>query len=164
MALVERWLATKFNRPGHEIIDHYTYSIVSDGDLQEGVTAEAASLAGTLGLGRIIFIYDDNGISIEGDTDIAFLEDVPRRFEAYGWQVLGPMDGQDIDAVTAAIAEAKAETSKPTLIVCETVIGQGSPNKAGTAGVHGAPLGGRRGSSDEGGVGVALPRSLHHPR
>ena len=141
MALVERWLATKFNRPGHEIIDHYTYSIVSDGDLQEGVTAEAASLAGTLGLGRIIFIYDDNGISIEGDTDIAFLEDVPRRFEAYGWQVLGPMDGQDIDAVTAAIAEAKAETSKPTLIVCETVIGQGSPNKAGTAGVHGAPLG-----------------------
>ena len=141
MALVERWLATKFNRPGHEIIDHYTYSIVSDGDLQEGVAAEAASLAGTLGLGRIIFIYDDNGISIEGDTDIAFLEDVPRRFEAYGWQVLGPMDGQDIDAVTAAIAEAKAETSKPTLIVCETVIGQGSPNKAGTAGVHGAPLG-----------------------
>ena len=141
MALVERWLATKFNRPGHEIIDHYTYSIVSDGDLQEGVTAEAASLAGTLGLGRIIFIYDDNGISIEGDTDIAFLEDVPRRFEAYGWQVLGPMDGQDIDAVTAAIAEAKAETSKPTLIVCETVIGHGSPNKAGTAGVHGAPLG-----------------------
>ena len=141
MALVERWLATKFNRPGHEIIDHYTYSIVSDGDLQEGVTAEAASLAGTLGLGRIIFIYDDNGISIEGDTDIAFLEDVPRRFEAYGWQVLGPMDGQDIDAVTTAIAEAKAETSKPTLIVCETVIGHGSPNKAGTAGVHGAPLG-----------------------
>ena len=141
MALVERWLATKFNRPGHEIIDHYTYSIVSDGDLQEGVTAEAASWAGTLGLGRIIFIYDDNGISIEGDTDIAFLEDVPRRFEAYGWQVLGPMDGQDIDAVTTAIAEAKAETSKPTLIVCETVIGHGSPNKAGTAGVHGAPLG-----------------------
>ena len=141
MALVERWLATKFNRPGHEIIDHYTYSIVSDGDLQEGVTAEAASLAGTLGLGKIVFIYDDNGISIEGDTDIAFLEDVPRRFEAYGWQVLGPMDGQDIDAVTTAIAEAKTETSKPTLIVCETVIGHGSPNKAGTAGVHGAPLG-----------------------
>ena len=141
MALVERWLATKFNRPGHEIIDHYTYSIVSDGDLQEGVTAEAASLAGTLGLGKIIFIYDDNGISIEGDTDIAFLEDVPRRFEAYGWQVLGPMDGQDTAAVTTAITEAKAETSKPTLIVCETVIGQGSPNKAGTAGVHGAPLG-----------------------
>jgi transketolase len=141
MALAERWLATKFNRPGHEIIDHYTYSIVSDGDLMEGVAAEAASLAGTLGLGKIIFFYDDNGISIEGDTDIAFLEDVPRRFEAYGWQVLGPMDGRDLDAVTAAIKEAKAETSKPSLIVCETVIGQGSPNKAGTAGVHGAPLG-----------------------
>jgi transketolase len=141
MALAERWLATKFNRPGHEIIDHYTYSIVSDGDLMEGVAAEAASLAGTLGLGKIIFFYDDNGISIEGDTDIAFLEDVPRRFEAYGWQVLGPMDGQDLDAVTAAIAEAKAEPSKPSMIVCRTVIGHGSPNKAGTAGVHGAPLG-----------------------
>ena len=141
MALIERWLATKFNRPGHEIIDHYTYSIASDGDLQEGVASEAASLAGTLGLGKLIFIYDDNGISIEGDTDIAFLEDVPRRFEAYGWQVLGPMDGQDLDAVTAAIAEAKAEPSKPSMIVCRTVIGHGSPNKAGTAGVHGAPLG-----------------------
>jgi transketolase len=141
MALAERWLATKFNRPGHEIIDHYTYSIASDGDLQEGVASEAASLAGTLGLGKLVFIYDDNGISIEGDTDIAFLEDVPRRFEAYGWQVLGPMDGQDLDAVTAAIAEAKAEPSKPSMIVCRTVIGHGSPNKAGTAGVHGAPLG-----------------------
>ena len=141
MALAERWLATRFNRPGHEIIDHYTYAIVSDGDSQEGVAAEAASLAGTLGLGKLIAIYDDNQISIEGDTDIAFLEDVPRRFEAYGWQVIGAMDGRDLDAVTAAIAEAKSEASKPTLIVCHTVIGYGSPNKAGTAGVHGAPLG-----------------------
>ena len=141
MALAERWLAIRFNRPGHEIIDHHTYAMVSDGDLQEGVAAEAASLAGTLGLGKLILIYDDNEISIEGDTNIAFLEDVPRRFESYGWQVLGGMDGNDLDAVTAAIAEAKAETAKPSLIVCQTVIGYGSPNKAGTAGVHGAPLG-----------------------
>ncbi len=141
MALAERWLATRFNRPGHEIIDHYTYAIASDGDLQEGVASEAASLAGTLGLGKLIVIYDDNQISIEGDTDIAFLEDVPRRFESYGWQVLGTMDGRDLDSVTTAINEAKAETGKPTLIACQTVIGYGSPNKAGTAGVHGAPLG-----------------------
>ena len=142
MALAERWLAARFNRPGHEIIDHHTYALVSDGDLQEGVAAEAASLAGALGLGKLILIYDDNEISIEGDTNITFLENVPRRFEAYGWQVLGGMDGLDLDAVTAAIAEAKAETAKPTLIVCHTIIGYGSPNKAGTAGVHGAPLGG----------------------
>ena len=141
MALAERWLAARFNRPGHEIIDHCTYAIVSDGDLQEGVAAEAASLAGTLGLGKLILIYDDNQISIEGNTDIAFLEDVPRRFEAYGWQVVDGLDGNDLEAVTAAIAEAKSETNKPSLIVCRTVIGYGSPNKAGTAGVHGAPLG-----------------------
>ena len=141
MALAERWLATRFNRPGHEIIDHYTYVLASDGDLQEGVASEAASLAGTLGLGKLIVIYDDNQISIEGDTDIAFLEDVPRRFESYGWQVLGGMDGRDLDAVAAAISEARNETSKPSLIVCHTIIGYGSPNKAGTGGVHGAPLG-----------------------
>ena len=138
MALAERWLATRFNRPGHEIIDHYTYALASDGDLQEGVAAEAASLAGTLGLGKLIVIYDDNQISIEGDTDIAFLEDVPRRFESYGWQVMGSMDGRDLDALTYAIAEAKRESDKPTLIICQTVIGYGSPNKAGTGGVHGA--------------------------
>ena len=141
MALAERWLATRFNRPGHDIVDHHTYAIVSDGDLQEGVAAEASSLAGTLGLGKLIAIYDDNEISIEGDTNIAFLEDVPRRFESYGWQVIGGMDGRDLDAVTAAIAEAKADANRPSLIVCHTVIGYGSPNKAGTAGVHGAPLG-----------------------
>ena len=141
MALAERWLAARFNRPGHEIIDHYTYALASDGDLQEGVASEAASLAGTLGLGKLIVIYDDNQISIEGDTDIAFLEDVPRRFESYGWQVLGAMDGRDLDAVAAAISQAKAETGKPSLIVCHTIIGYGSPNKSGTGGVHGAPLG-----------------------
>ena len=141
MALAERWLATRFNRPGHDIVDHHTYAIVSDGDLQEGVAAEAASLAGTLGLGKLILIYDDNQISIEGDTDIAFLEDVPRRFEAYGWQVIDSLDGNDLDSVTTAIAEARAEENRPSIIVCKTVIGYGSPNKAGTAGVHGAPLG-----------------------
>ena len=112
MALAERWLATRFNRPGHEIVDHYTYALASDGDLQEGVAAEAASLAGTLGLGKLIVIYDDNQISIEGDTDIAFLEDVPRRFESYGWQVLGSMDGRDLDTVSTAIVEAKAESGQ----------------------------------------------------
>ena len=141
MALAERWLATRFNRPGHDIVDHYTYAIVSDGDLMEGVAAEAASLAGTLGLGKLILIYDDNEISIEGDTGIAFLEDVPRRFESYGWQVIDNLDGNDLDSVTAAIAEARAEEDRPSIIVCQTVIGYGSPNKAGTAGVHGAPLG-----------------------
>ncbi|CAI8028835.1 Transketolase [Geodia barretti] len=155
MALAERWLATRFNRPGHDIIDHYTYAIVSDGDLQEGVAAEAASLAGTLGLGKLILIYDDNQISIEGDTDIAFLEDVPRRFTAYGWQVTESIDGNDIDAVASAIDDARADTSRPSLVVCRTVIGYGSPNKAGTGGVHGAPLG-----DDE----VALTREqLHWP-
>ena len=141
MALAERWLATRYNRPGHEIIDHHTYALASDGDLQEGVAAEAASLAGTLGLGKLVVIYDDNQISIEGDTDIAFLEDVPRRFESYGWQVIGPMDGRDIDAVASAVSLAKSEKDRPTLIVCQTIIGYGSPNKAGTGGVHGAPLG-----------------------
>ena len=141
MAIAERWLAARFNRPGHEIIDHYTYGLVSDGDLQEGVASEAASLAGTLGLGKLVFIYDDNGISIEGDTDIAFLENVGQRFEAYGWQALGPIDGLDLDAVNDALSAAKSETTRPSLIVCRTVIGYGSPNKAGTAGVHGAPLG-----------------------
>ncbi len=153
MALAERWLATRFNRPGHDVIDHYTYAIVSDGDLQEGVAAEAASLAGTLGLGKLILIYDDNQISIEGDTDIAFLEDVPARFQAYGWQVIDALDGNDLDSVASAIEEARAEGDRPSIIVCRTVIGYGSPNKAGTAGVHGAPLG-----DDE----VGLTREMLH--
>ncbi len=141
MAIAERWLAQRYNRPGHEIIDHRTYAIVSDGDLQEGVAAEAASLAGTLGLGKLIYFYDDNGISIEGDTDIAFLEDVGKRFEAYGWQVLGPLEGTNLSDVDSAIVEAQKETKRPSLIICNTIIGHGSPNKAGTGGVHGEPLG-----------------------
>ena len=141
MAAAERWLAEHYNRPGHEIINHYTYAIVSDGDLQEGVSSEAASLAGTLRLGKLIYLYDDNDISIEGNTDIAFTEDVPQRFQSYGWHVVGPIDGMDPEAVDAAIRTSKAETARPSLIVCRTVIGYGSPNKANTGGVHGEPLG-----------------------
>ena len=141
MAIAERFLADHYNRPGHEVIDHYTYAIVSDGDLEEGVASEAASLAGTLKLGKLIYLYDDNGISIEGDTDIAFMENVGDRFKAYGWHVVSPVDGHDTGAVDAAIREAQAEIDLPTLIVCHTIIGFGSPNKANTGGVHGEPLG-----------------------
>lgn len=140
MAVAERHLGAVFNRPGHKIIDHYTYAIVSDGDLQEGVSAEAASLAGTLGLGKIIYLYDDNGIQIEGSTDLVFLEDVGARFRAYGWQVLGPVDGNDLEALEAAIHRARAETRCPSLVICTTIIGYGSPNE-NTAKVHGEPLG-----------------------
>ena len=141
MAIAERWLADHYNRPGHEIISHYTYAIVSDGDLQEGVASEAASLAGTLRLDKLIYLYDDNDISIEGNTDIAFAENVAQRFQAYGWHVVGPIDGMDPEAVDSAIRLAQTETSHPTLIICRTVIGYGSPNKAGTASAHGEPLG-----------------------
>ncbi len=141
MAIAERWLAEHYNRPGHEIIDHRVYAIASDGDLMEGVACEAASLAGMLGLGKIVYLYDDNGISIEGDTDITFTEDVPARFRAYGWHVAGPVDGNDLDGIEAAIAEARAETARPSLVVVQSIIGYGSPNKANTGGVHGEPLG-----------------------
>ena len=141
MAIAERWLSRHYNRPGHSIIDHYTYAIVSDGDMMEGVSSEAASLAGTLQLGKIIYLYDDNGISIEGDTDVTFTEDVGQRFRAYGWQVIGPIDGMDIAAVDAAIKEAQADEVHPCLIICKTIIGYGSPNREGTGLAHGEPLG-----------------------
>jgi transketolase len=141
MAVAERWMAEHYNRPGHEIIDHHVYGIVSDGDLMEGVASEAASLAGTLQLGKLIYLYDDNKISIEGDTDIAFKENVGQRFEAYGWHVVGPIDGMDTAAVDLALREARAELGRPSLIVCQTTIGYGSPNKAGTGSVHGEALG-----------------------
>jgi len=141
MALAERWLAGRYNRPGHEIIDHHTYALVSDGDLQEGIASEAASMAGTLGLGKLIMLYDDNDISIEGDTDITFGENVAQRFQAYGWHVIGPIEGMDVEAVSSALTAAKAETGKPSIIVCRTVIGYGSPNKAGKGSAHGDPLG-----------------------
>ena len=139
--MAERFLAATFNRPGHPIIDHYTYALCSDGDLMEGVASEAASLAGTLGLGRIIYVYDDNEISIEGDTDLSFREDVGARFAAYGWHVQHVADGNDVAALTAAIEGAKAVTDRPSLIVARTVIAYGSPNKAGSEEAHGSPLG-----------------------
>ncbi|NLL90296.1 MAG: transketolase [Dehalococcoidales bacterium] len=141
MAIAERWLAQQYNRPGYNIIDHYTYAIVSDGDLMEGITSEAASLAGTLQLGKVIYLYDDNDISIEGSTDITFKEDVALRFKAYGWQVLGPLDGNDIQAINNAIRDAQNETRYPSLIICKTIIGCGSPNKQGKCSSHGQPLG-----------------------
>ena len=141
MAVAERWLAEHYNRPGYEIVDHYTYAIVSDGDLQEGVASEAASLAGTLRLAKLIYLYDDNGIQIEGNTSIVFTEDVAQRFQAYGWQVIGPIDGMDTAGVDAAIKAAQDEKARPSLIICQTIIGYGSPNKAGTASAHGEPLG-----------------------
>lgn len=141
MAMAERWLAQHYNRPGYEIINHYTYAMVSDGDLQEGVAAESASLAGTLRLGKIVYLYDDNDVSIEGDTDTAFAENVARRFQAYGWHVIGPIDGMDISAVQLAIRKARTIANRPSLIICRTIIGYGSPHKAGTAAAHGEPLG-----------------------
>jgi transketolase len=141
MAMAERWLAQHYNRPGYNIIDHRTYAVVSDGDLQEGVSSEAASLAGTLRLGKLIYLYDDNEVSIEGKTDIAFAENVAQRFQAYGWHVIGPIDGIDISAVDSALRLAHDEIQRPSLIICRTIIGYGSPNKAGTASAHGEPLG-----------------------
>jgi len=141
MAIVEKWLAANFNKPGFNIVDHYIYILASDGDMMEGVTSEAASLAGSLGLNKLICLYDDNNISIEGSTDAAFTEDVGARFRAYGWHVIGPVDGLDADAVDTAIGRAKSIKDKPVLIVCTTCIGYGSPGKAGTASAHGEPLG-----------------------
>lgn len=141
MAIAERWLAQHYNRPGYEIINHYTYAIVSDGDLMEGVSSEAASLAGTLRLGKLIYLYDDNDISIEGNTDITFTENVSQRFQAYGWHVTGPINGMDIASVDSAIRMAQQESGRPSLIICKTIIGYGSPNKAGTGSAHGEPLG-----------------------
>jgi len=141
MAMAERHLAARFNSPGHEIVDHYTYMICGDGDMMEGISSEAASLAGHLGLGRLICIYDDNKISIEGSTEITFTEDVALRFKAYHWHILNVDDGNDIDAIYNAIQAAKAQTGRPSLIVLRTHIAYGSPNKQDTADAHGAPLG-----------------------
>ena len=141
MAMAERHLAARFNSPGHEIVDHYTYMICGDGDMMEGISSEAASLAGHLGLGKLICIYDDNDISIEGSTEIAFTEDVALRFKAYHWHILNVDDGNDIDAIYNAILAAKAQTGRPSLIVLRTHIAYGSPNKQDTADAHGAPLG-----------------------
>ena len=140
MAMAERWLGQRYNRPGLDIVKHSTFTLVSDGDLQEGVASEAASLAGTLGLGKLVALYDDNDIQIEGSTDLAFLESVAQRFGAYGWGVFGPVDGCDLKAIEAALHAAIEDTRQPSLIICRTVIGFGSPQQ-GTAKVHGEPLG-----------------------
>jgi len=141
LAIAERWLAAHFNRPDHRIVDHHTYGIVSDGDLMEGVASEAASLAGHQKLGKLIYLYDDNHISIDGSTSLAFTEDVGRRFEAYGWHVQRVADGNDLTAVEAAIRAAQAEAERPSLILCRTHIGYGSPHKQDTNKAHGEPLG-----------------------
>jgi transketolase len=141
MAIAERWLAARFNRPDHTIVDHRTYVIASDGDMMEGVAAEAASLAGHLRLGRLIVLYDANQVSLSGTTSVTFSEDVGRRFDAYGWHVQHVADGNDLPALDGAIEAAKAETSKPSLIVVRTHLGFGSPNKQDTFKAHGEPLG-----------------------
>jgi len=141
MALAEAHLAARYNHPSHRIVDHFTYVIASDGDLMEGVSSEACSLAGHLGLGKLIVLFDDNRISLSGSTALTFTEDVGRRFQAYGWHVQKVEEGNDIAAVNAALNVAKEETSKPSLICVRTVIGYGSPNKQGTFGAHGSPLG-----------------------
>ncbi len=141
MALAEKVLAAQFNRPGHAVVDHNTYVFLGDGCLMEGISHESCSLAGTLGLGKLVAFYDDNGISIDGKVQGWFTDDTPARFRAYGWQVISDVDGHDPSAVKAAIETANGQTGQPTLICCKTIIGKGSPNKQGTESVHGAALG-----------------------
>jgi len=141
MAAAEKILAAQFNRDDHTIVDHYTYTFLGDGCLMEGISHEVCSLAGTLGLGKLIAFYDDNGISIDGEVEGWFTDDTPKRFESYGWHVIANVDGHDSKAIKAAIEAARAETNKPTMICCKTVIGFGSPNKQGTESCHGAALG-----------------------
>ena len=141
MALAEKTLAAQFNKPGHDIVDHNTYVFLGDGCLMEGISHEACSLAGTLGLGKLIAFWDDNGISIDGEVEGWFTDDTAGRFEAYGWQVIRGVDGHDADEIKQAIETARAETDKPTMICCKTIIGFGSPNKAGSHDCHGAALG-----------------------
>jgi transketolase len=141
MALAERLLGAEFNRPGHAIVDHRTYVFVGDGCLMEGISHEACSLAGTLGLAKLVAFYDDNGISIDGPTRGWFTDDTPRRFAAYGWHVIAGVDGHDVDAIDAAIEEAHGVSDRPTLICCKTIIGKGSPNRAGSELAHGQALG-----------------------
>ena len=141
MAMAEAFLAERFNRQAYTIVDHYTYAIVSDGDLMEGVASEAASLAGHLQLGKLIYVYDDNDISIDGSTDFTFTEQVGKRFDAYGWHVQEIADGNNVPSIDAALRAAQAERTKPSLIIVHTHIAYGSPGKQDTAEAHGAPLG-----------------------
>ena len=141
LAIAERTLAAQFNQPDHEIVDHYTYVFMGDGCLMEGISHEVCSLAGTLGLGKLIGFYDHNGISIDGETEGWFTDDTAKRFEAYHWHVVHEIDGHDPEAVKKAIQEAQSVKDKPSLIICRTTIGFGSPNKAGKEEAHGAALG-----------------------
>jgi transketolase len=158
-ALAERLLAAEFNRPGHAIVDHHTYVFAGDGCLMEGISHEACSLAGTLGLGKLIVLYDDNGISIDGKVEGWFRDDTPRRFEAYGWNVIPGVDGHDARAIAAALEKARSASQggRPTLICCKTVIGKGSPNKAGTDAVHGAALGDKEVAATREAIGWSHP-------
>ncbi|MDP9126179.1 MAG: transketolase, partial [Pseudomonadota bacterium] len=141
MALAEKLLSAEFNRPGHDIVDHYTYVFMGDGCLMEGISHEASALAGAWKLNKLIAVYDDNGISIDGQVAPWYIDDVRGRFVAYGWDVIDQVDGHDIDVVDAALAEARKSTTRPTLIICKTVIGKGSPNRGGTSKAHGEALG-----------------------
>ena len=141
MAVAEKLMAARFNQGAHRIVDHRTWCFVGDGCLMEGISHEACSLAGTLGLGKLTVVYDDNGISIDGEVDGWFTDDTVKRFESYGWQVIADVDGHDPEAVSDAMNAAVADTARPTIISCKTVIGKGSPNKEGTEACHGAALG-----------------------
>jgi transketolase len=162
MALAERHLAARYNRPGHRVVDHHTYVICSDGDLMEGVASEAASLAGHLRLGKLICFWDDNGITIEGTTELAFSEDVLARFAAYGWHTVRVLDGEDLEALDAAIAEAKLD-DRPSMIAVRTVIGHGSPGKAGSPEAHGSPLGAAEVAATKRNLGWPSEEAFHVP-
>jgi len=165
MAIAERHLAARLNRPGHTVVDHHTYVLCSDGDLMEGVAAEALSLAGHLGLGKLVVLYDDNQVSLAGKASLSFSEDVPRRLEALGWHTASVADGNDVDAIAAEIRSARAETARPSLIAVRTIIGYGAPKKAGTHEAHGEPLGEEelRAAKEALGWPVAPPFSLPAP-
>lgn len=163
MAIAEASLAATYNRPGHELVDHFTYVLCGDGDLMEGVSSEAASLAGHLGLGKLVVLYDSNSISIEGSTDLAFTEDVAARFAAYGWHVEHVEDGNDVDAIAHAIQDARDESARPSLIVVTTHIGYGSPGKQGTASAHGEPLGAEEVRLAKEALGWPLDPTFHVP-
>lgn len=163
MALAERHLAARFNRPGFPVVDHWTYAIASDGDLMEGVASEAASLAGHLGLGKLVILYDDNRITIEGGTALAFSEDVEARFAAYGWQTLSVEDGNDLEAVGAALEAARSDAARPALIRVRTHIGFGSPGRQDTADAHGAPLGPEEARKAKENLGWPLEPTFHVP-
>ena len=163
LAIAENFIAAKYNRPGFNIVDHYTYVLCSDGDLMEGLSSEAASLAGHLKLGKLICLYDDNNISIEGTTDITFTEDIAGRFRAHGWQVIGPVDGFDLEAMNAAVHEAQSDPTRPSMIICQTVIGYGSPRKEGTSSAHGEPLGPEETAATKKNLGWSYPEPFAVP-